>query len=673
MHVVGVDVGGTKIRAVLATGPSWVLGDEHEVATDRAGGEAVARQIVEVVRVAAGPSLEDVEVVGVGTPGAVDPVSGRTTLSQNIAGLDTFDLATFLDRELGRPVRFENDANLAAVAECWRGRAVGMTDVTVVSVGTGIGGGSIVGGTLLRGAHGGAGELADLPLVGDPFDPRSQRAGVFEREVGTEGLVRRYREAGGPPVASAREVFAAADEGEEVAAAVIDAAGRDVALGIVAVTAMVDPGLVVLAGGVGAAPRFVRSVADALSRATTRPVELAVSALGDRAALIGAVALAVGFLDAEGRLTVTPAREHEAIAPEASTRVRATTSSWYASEIEEQPAAVGRVIERAPSVLRTWLAGVPPTVPFLLLARGTSDHAATYGRYLLARLAGRDALFALPSLTTVHDLDPARHAAVLGISQSGRSPDLVHVMRRATSLQWPTLAVVNDVDAPLAVAADAVLDLGCGPERAVAATKSYAASLAALAVLAVEAAPEADRRARYAELGALPERLATALTYAVPERAAELVAATERVLVTGRGVNLATAQELALKLQETTAIMGQAWSPADLLHGPIAAAGRDTPLIVIDSPGAPDPSLVEACAQAQRRGAHVLLLGPETRARAFGTVPDAVTIPTPEGVEEWLTPLSSIVVAQRLVGEVAARRGSDVDRPEGLRKVTETT
>jgi predicted NBD/HSP70 family sugar kinase len=406
MQVVGVDVGGTKIRATLATGPEWELGAEHEVPTDGAGGEAVARQIVEVVRTVAGDGLDDVAAVGIGTPGAVDPISGHTSLSQNIPGLDALDLPAFLERELGLPVRFENDANLAAVGECWRGRGVGMVDVTVVSVGTGIGGGVIVGGVLLRGAHGGAGELADLPLVGDPFDPSAQRAGVFESEVGTEGLARRYRDAGGPPFASAREIFDAADAGERLAADVIDAAGRDVALGIVAVTALVDPALVVLAGGVGARPRFVRAVAEALPRATTRPVELAVSALGDRAALLGAVVLAAGVLDTGGRLmgaasgdpVAAPVEGRHEPRPgrvEGRDETRADSvgagdagSTWYAREVAEQPGVVARVVRQAPPRVRAWLQDVPADLPFLLLARGTSDHAATYARYV----AGHDPL-----------------------------------------------------------------------------------------------------------------------------------------------------------------------------------------------------------------------------------------------------------------------------------------
>lgn len=299
-QVVGVDVGGTKIRAAFAEGPAWEIEDEVEVPTGPAGGRVVADQIVEVVRAAAG--CRPVDAVGVGLPGAVDPDSGRTTLAQNVGGLDRLDLRDLLVRELAAAVSFENDANLAAVAEWWRGQGSGLRDVTVISVGTGVGGGSICGGALLRGAHGSAGELADLPLIGDPFDPEGQAAGVFERQVGTEGIVRRYRTAGGNAVTSVRDVFSAAEAGEELAASILEEVARDVAVGIVAVTAVLDPAVVVLSGGIGAQPRFVHAVAEALPAATTRPVPVQASALGDRAALMGAVALAAGFLGDDGRM-----------------------------------------------------------------------------------------------------------------------------------------------------------------------------------------------------------------------------------------------------------------------------------------------------------------------------------------------------------------------------------
>lgn len=664
MQVVGVDVGGTKIRAALARSPDWVPEVEHEVATHPAGGEAVVGQIVDAVRRVAGADLAEVAAIGMGTPGTVDPATGHTRLSQNITGLDDLDLPGLLARELGRPVRVQNDANLAAVAEWWRGRATGHDDVVVVSVGTGIGGGVISGGRLLQGAHGGAGELADLPLAGDPFDRAAQAAGVLEGQVGTHGLVTRHHERGGA-AASGREVFDRAGDGDAVAAAVIEEVGRDVALALVALIAVVDPRLVVLAGGIGAQPMFLRAVREALPTATPRPVDVVASALGDRAALLGAIALAAGVLDERGTLHQAAAGGSAAEGLGVGREDGAPATTWYAREVQEQPRVVERVVADAPERLRTWLAQVAPELPFLLLARGTSDHAATYGRYLLAQLAGRDALLAVPSLTTVHDRDPARRAAVVGISQSGRSPDIVQVMQRGASLGWPTLAIVNDPSSPLAMAAESVLDLGCGPERSVAATKSYTASLAALAALAVEAAPERDRDAWWAELQAVPDHLARALSAPLPEESVAVLAAAERVLVTGRGVNLATAQELALKLQETTGTMAQAWSPADLLHGPVAAAGPATPVVAVAPPDAHDPSVLEACQQARRRGSPLVVLGDGP--------PDAITVATPRGVPAWLTPLSTIVTGQRLVGAVAARRGTDVDRPGGLQKVTETT
>jgi glutamine---fructose-6-phosphate transaminase (isomerizing) len=348
-------------------------------------------------------------------------------------------------------------------------------------------------------------------------------------------------------------------------------------------------------------------------------------------------------------------------------------TTWYEREIHEQPATIAGVLERAPAQLARWLADVPPALPLLLVARGTSDHAATYARYALALLADRDALLALPSLTTLHGRAPARDAAVVGISQSGRSPDLVQVMDRATAAGWPTLAVVNDADAPLAAAARTVLDLACGPERAVAATKSYTASLAAVAVLSAQAADPAERPRLLDELVGVPDRVEAALGVELPASVVEVLAAADRVLVVGRGVDQATAQEVALKLQETTGIMAQAWSPADLLHGPVAAAGPGTPVLAVATGHRTRASVHAAVADAARRGSPVVRLQPV--GAGDGTGRDGTTgevVETPSPPADWLAPLVDAVVAQRLVGAVAAARGDDVDRPRGLGKVTET-
>lgn len=290
--VVGVDVGGTKVRVAVATRDGDVLG-ESEAPTELAGGADLADQVATMVVEVAGGRWADVAGVGVGAPGALDPATGRIAYSQNIPGMDAIDLPGLLRSRLDRPVEVANDVNLAAMGEHWAGHGRGCDDLVVVAVGTGIGAGIISGGRLLVGHRGAAGEIAELPLLGDPADPDHRRQGVFESQAATAAMVRRYTAVTGRPVqGGAREVLTAAAGGDTTAAAVVDEVAGGVALGIVVLVAVLDPELVVLAGGIGAHPRFAAAVAAALPRVVDDPPRLEVSALGERASLVGAIRLA---------------------------------------------------------------------------------------------------------------------------------------------------------------------------------------------------------------------------------------------------------------------------------------------------------------------------------------------------------------------------------------------
>jgi glucosamine--fructose-6-phosphate aminotransferase (isomerizing) len=299
----------------------------------------------------------------------------------------------------------------------------------------------------------------------------------------------------------------------------------------------------------------------------------------------------------------------------------------------------------------------------VIAARGSSDNAARYAQHVLGRFAGLPVVLATPSLHTLYDAPPRFvDALVVGISQSGASPDVVGVVADGARQGAMTAAITNDPGSPLAAAAAHVIDLGAGEERSVAATKTYTASLAAVAWLAAAAAGD---RAREAELAALPGLIAEQLDRGGEADAAlASVSGWERLTVVGRGAHYATAFEAALKLRELAGIVTEPFSPADLLHGPIAAVGRDQPLLAIAPAGPTDGSMRELVAAARRRGAPVAAIGHD---RALGD-PFLRLVDVPE----WLGPVVAIVPAQLLAVGLAEQRGVDVDAPFGLRKITLT-
>ncbi len=297
----------------------------------------------------------------------------------------------------------------------------------------------------------------------------------------------------------------------------------------------------------------------------------------------------------------------------------------------------------------------------LIAARGTSDNAARYAQYLFGITGRLPVALAAPSLTTLYRRPPdPRGGLVIGISQSGRSPDIVETLAAARKAGAPTLAIVGDPESPLGRAADEVVPLHAGEERCVAATKSYTAELAAIALLALSLA---GRRGLLGRLWAIPGAIEEALTTesAVRRMAARLSGAT-RAVVLARGVNFPTAWEIALKLKELTLILAEPYSSADFEHGPIALAERDLPAVVVSAPGGkPEAELLELSRTLAANGCPVLPIG----------LPQKGAIPVPE-VPVLLSPLVTVIPGQLLAYHAALHRGLDPDRPRRLHKVTET-
>ncbi len=338
-------------------------------------------------------------------------------------------------------------------------------------------------------------------------------------------------------------------------------------------------------------------------------------------------------------------------------------------ELREQPAVLARLLERGRDTAEAIADAVRARdVRFAVLAaRGSSDNAARYGQYLLGTHNSLLAALATPSLFTQYRATPSLASAlVVGISQSGQSPDIVEVLREARRQGAPTVALTNEAASPLAQAAEHVLPLHAGAERAVAATKTYTAQLFAVALLS--AALRKDEKA-WAELKGLPDQVAAAIdgNAAAIADAARYREATGLVVL-GRGYNLATASEIALKVQETTGVMGQAYSSADFLHGPMAILLRGLPVLL----AAPGPRAFEdldaVVGLAKKTGTPLIAIS--ERPEILGAA--EVAMPLPAGTPEWLSPLVAVVPGQLFALGLCLARGMDPDAPRGLSKVTLT-
>jgi glucosamine--fructose-6-phosphate aminotransferase (isomerizing) len=337
-------------------------------------------------------------------------------------------------------------------------------------------------------------------------------------------------------------------------------------------------------------------------------------------------------------------------------------------EINEQPAVVDRLLVALPDLLRPIVDDVRARGidHVLVAARGSSDHAGVYGVYALGAVAGMPVALAAPSLFSRYGQPPrVGGALVIGISQSGRSPDVVAVLAEASRQGALTMAVTNDPESPLAEAAAHVTDLGAGPERSVAATKTYTAQLAVMAALAASLGERPTDA--WADLRRVPGVMGRALASADAARAlARDARDMVECVVVGRGFSLATALEWALKLKELAGIRAQAYSAADYEHGPVASFGSGGWLLAVRASG-PMAGDIEALASrlvAERAGHALLLSG-----RAAS---DAAWLPFPDELPEWLSPLVAILPAQLFAAALTAEKGMDAERPRGLSKVTLT-
>lgn len=340
------------------------------------------------------------------------------------------------------------------------------------------------------------------------------------------------------------------------------------------------------------------------------------------------------------------------------------------SEIKEQPAVLQKQLSGQKEIVLGIAEKIKKYNPSLIsmVARGTSDHACDYGKYLLGTVNHIACSLACPSMATFYKSNPIlKQALTIAVSQSGKSPDLIAETNEAKKQGSPVLVITNTPDSPLGETADYVIDCMAGPEKATAATKSYTTSLMAYAMLS---AALKDDDAMWKELERVPEWADEALAKEeeAHEAAKRYIYATHCVVL-GRGLNYCSAKEWGLKLQELTYMMAESYSSADFQHGPIAMIDHHFPVLAIAPEGKVIPSMLPQMENIRKN--------------LFGdlfsiTNNDAVanlsshSIRIAKDVPEWLSPIIAIIPAQLFAYHLCNERGYDTEHSRTISKVTET-
>jgi glutamine---fructose-6-phosphate transaminase (isomerizing) len=338
------------------------------------------------------------------------------------------------------------------------------------------------------------------------------------------------------------------------------------------------------------------------------------------------------------------------------------------SEIFEQPDVIGRLIENETDNVKRMTANIKGKFTYVLIAaRGTSDNAARYAQYLFGAHNRLQVGLATPSLFTLYDSVPDLSGAlIIGVSQSGQSPDIISVLAEGQRQGCPTISITNDVSSPLANASDYVIPLHASPERSVAATKSYTASLAAMALFSCCLNENQDflddLRRIPAYMHHTFENVSSSLEHVERYRYMEHCA------VIGRGYNYSTAFEVSLKVKELTRTVAEPYSSADFRHGPIATIYQGFPVILIIPRGAVFKDVKELLDRLRTLRAEMIIISDDREVLETAHLP----LPVAAGMPEWLTPLAAVLPGQLFALHLTLQKGLNPDDPEGLTKVTET-
>ena len=338
------------------------------------------------------------------------------------------------------------------------------------------------------------------------------------------------------------------------------------------------------------------------------------------------------------------------------------------SEISEQPELIQKLIDSESGLIGKIGSKIRDRFKYIVIAaRGTSDNAARYAQYVLGAFNNYQVALATPSLFTVYKKPPnLAEALVIGVSQSGQSPDIVSVLASAKEQGSPTICITNDIKSPLARTSEFVIPLHTGAEKAVAATKTYTASLAVFALLSIAFDKNVKREK---ELHALPEKLSGIIASALKVvKTTERYRYMEHCVVIGRGFNYSTAFEIALKVKELSRVVSVPYSSADFSHGPIATVRSGFPVIVVAPSGEMYPHIRGFMDKLLGMGAEIISISDKKEITSKSNLGFII----PAGIPEWLSPIAYILPGQLFARQLAIEKGLNIDKPDGLTKVTET-
>ena len=340
------------------------------------------------------------------------------------------------------------------------------------------------------------------------------------------------------------------------------------------------------------------------------------------------------------------------------------------SEIFEQPEQLASLLDKQKQTVHEIAKAIQSSnVQYVFLAaRGTSDNAGRYANYLWGAQNGLPLALATPSLFTYYQSPPRlKNALVVGVSQSGQSPDIVSVLEEGRRQGCLTLAITNEPDSPLAKTADLVLDIHAGVEKAVAATKTYTAELMAIAMISAGLRDSAES---WNEISSVPKWAGQAL--ALDQSIAQMSQRyryMSQCVVLGRGFNYATAFEWALKLKELSYVIAEPYSSADFQHGPIAMVAGGFPVLAVAPMGKVHDTMKEMLTRLRNQHkAELVLISDDVDSLTLAQSP----IQLPPQIPEWLTPMVSILPAQLFACHLTTVKGYDTDKPRSITKVNET-